>query len=410
MKALLQLQNPTTIYYCAKPFPQALATDIQLLTPDLISKMMAKRRNISHFNWSEDFIVPDDWVLNEEDKRKIAALCNKRIPSDKLIVCFMDATVGYGVFAREEIPEGSILFYGGVNTFTHSFSAYQIGFDDSSHLNALESGAHASLFQDLYSNKAVMSDQFSHVAQNNFISSELKLSCGKLTYYEATTTIKVGKQCGASYGLIYWNIMHIDHGINQEFFDTMGNRIEDEVITGYLRINSLTPQQVLAIKKQLPIDKRKSRHSLELYSPINDYIRNVIYYARMTDSFFKSISTKKLSTLFQAKPHPFDILLKYKLTTPVDAGIAFRKASALGNVSDMQSLLAAYKIDINEQSTNKMTALHWAYEYDRNDSITFLQSLPVKQDIKDDLDRVASMCATVKRKASTPSTGKKLSA
>jgi hypothetical protein len=130
MKTLLNLKNPEKIYYCDKPLTQAETADIKLLSCQAISEMMAKRRGIPSFNWSEDFIVPDFWSLTEEDKRIIADLRAKMVPQEKFIVCFINETVGYGVFAREEIQEGSIALYGGEKMLDFTTSLYQISFKE----------------------------------------------------------------------------------------------------------------------------------------------------------------------------------------------------------------------------------------------------------------------------------------
>jgi hypothetical protein len=410
MKPLLKLENPNGVFYCDKPLSQAEAADIQYLSTAEVSKKMAAWRKISAFTWSEDFFVDESLELSDNDKKIIADLLKRRIPSDHLTVCFIDAEVGHGVFANVNIPQGGILFYGGHNIFfTNDPSPYQVTTENFLVLDALESGAHAQLFQDLYGG-AELTEKYSHVARNNFASKELRLSCGLFTYYEAKTAVMAGLQCGSNYGPDYWKYLHIDNGVYKQFFDISGIRITDSITVSYLQINNLSTLQILAIKKKMPIDKSKEPDSLKLYSPISEHLRSVVYYSRVTEESLSTYHAEIKSQLFFATPNPFDILLKYELSSEDDASIAFRKSSAAGNVSDIKILLKSYSINIDQQSSNGMTALHWAYEYNRAEAIEFLLKTIIKRDVKDKFGRVASDCATQKRPELHRSSQKKLSA
>lgn len=407
MKPLLNLKHPESVYFCEKPLPQAKPEEIRKVSTTEINTLFAKHRKIPKFSWSDDFLVPDDCVLTDRDRKYLAELTCKQIPSDSFVICFINDTVGYGIFAREEIAENSIVFYGGKVTLeTDTNVHYCFQNEDGTMLDASETSGHAAIFQDLYSAETPLSDMWNFVARNNFESERFKLSCTEVTYFRATKTIKAGEQCGHSYKYLYWNILHIDSNIVKQYFDLKGNCITETYNTDFLAINELTVEQITAIRKDMPLSKSKDLFSLINYSAISKTAREVVRASTLTPEYMQAVErleSRPIPTFFNRINRGF-ILKKYKLSSPKQADVAFRKASAVGNIIDMQTIFDLFCIDINAKSSNNMTALHWAYEGNQTKAIAWLLDKNVNVNIVDDLDRTPAMCATQKRPAKVVTT------
>jgi hypothetical protein len=329
MRSLLNLAKAKFIYFCNKPLPRAKPEEIKKLTIAEVNTLFAKRRNLSQFNWSTDYHVPDQWQLSEADKHTLASLEKEQIPSDKFVLCYINDVVGYGIFAREPIAKMSIAFYGGkLIPKSNRDSSYCFMYDNGSILDAYEMGAHSSIFQDLYPASRRLGVDWSFVARNNFISTLLPLSCGSLTFLRATTDIEAGMQCGLDYGKLYWKILHIKSNLSKQYFDMNGNCIEDPYQKDFLAINELTATEIDAIRRNLPVSKALDESSLSKYAPISLLAREIIRLKKGTLKLEQAEEkvTTPLAPPFFKRIESNDIEEKNKQNSTKDAGNAFRKS------------------------------------------------------------------------------------
>ena len=378
MKTLLNLATPSSIYYSSKPLPQAKKNDVIKMSVNDINALMNKRRKISNFTWSMDFLVPDEWKLTDEDQGKINDLIKKAIPSDSFAVCFMDDKVGYGIFARKKILKGSIILYSGkIIPAQAKTTPYSLEVNKSLVVDALEMGNHAALFQDLFPSDidsgAPIEGLPDIVARNNFIAKALTLSCGGFSYYEATEDVNLNMQCGMKYNFRYWNLSFIkDKKVEKVFFNKEGKTLTGPLVE-FLKLKSLSVKQVEAL-----VSNNSKANSLtqiiDSFIPNNNErfaagIKSLVQSQPKPVNTTASISSNNIFT--KKTPLPLQVLAKYNQDEKT-ADAAFRKATSEGNLDDMHIIYDNYKFDINARSSNKMTALHWAYKKDHVKAIEFI--------------------------------------
>lgn len=224
MKELISLPSVTSIYFSDKPLPLCGINAVTPLPLKEINQRLSEYRRVA-FTWTNNILIPDDWVMNAIDQMKLEEIAEKMVLDDSLCVCFMDEETGYGVYTLRPVKQGSILLYSGIiKKFAYEKLYYGMQAGQDYIVDGRECSGFADLFQDLYE-PSIDPMEFSGAASNNFTAKTLSLSCGGIPLLEANKDIPALTQCGVSYGIRFWDMQERLHHKRKQFYSLQGDII-----------------------------------------------------------------------------------------------------------------------------------------------------------------------------------------
>lgn len=203
MKSFLKIPQDSTIMHAPKPLPLCSKTDITKLPIETLNAIIAKQRGHA-FTWVADLLVPETIEMSKTDEVKVQQLLQRRIPSENLVLCYLDNQVGHGVFCIDKIAKGQIIIYAGRLT-PQEPGAYNMMAEKGQAWNASHEGDYSALLQDLYSPEAPLEGFPLKVARNNFVSNHLKLDNISLCYPEASLSEANYLLAGVEHSIQYPN-------------------------------------------------------------------------------------------------------------------------------------------------------------------------------------------------------------
>lgn len=382
-KAVFKTVNPGYLLVSDKPL--YLEGEIRRVALEEITEKFG-------FQYEEDIFLSDEFFdhnFGHIDElgfiwEKIVARLKNPL-NEKLVVCFIDEEVGYGVFSKEFIPAGTIIgVYSGEVEISSGQNDYGMSLYPSSviqhkdlRMNAREAGGIARFIQHMpYSLDKIISE----ICASKDIDSIVRILDGNGLFFsdeKDLQKIRIIRETGE----LYLKSFYEEQITALKKIDT---ELQQEIQTkSFLTDDSIGTSVAMANVQQYPIqfNGKPCLYIQALYDIHPGEQLGVPYGLHYWD--IKKCSPKYFDAQGnvipkeQYLPSLASIVDQYKLRPEFHLptiNTVLRRAAATGNKKDVQFLLE-YGAEINSQDDTpgkKKTALHWAAERKRSDIIQLL--------------------------------------
>lgn len=366
MRPVFNIVNPG--YLLVSDRPLAASGEIKRLDTEEINDKF-------NFNYAEDIFLPEAFVDVEfghtEGREFIWGKIKDRLEhplNDKLIVCFINSEVGYGVFAKEFIPAGTIIgvYAGEIDSTDNDDKDYGMIFHPTFRINARQTGGIARFIQHLpYFFEKIVSE----IKSSPDIDVILRILDGNGIFFEGDDdlrTIDLIRKSGS-------NSKYLEKFALKQIEELNNRTVEEQAEIKTKSFLNKIPNLATANVQQYPIQfKNLPAAYLQTLCDIQPNEQLGITYG-LTYWNKKGHAPQYFDRLGQIiqkntyMPSLEEIVMRHKKTDELHlptSETALRRAAAKGNKQDVEFLLehGALVNAADENPGSKRTALHWAAE------------------------------------------------